>query len=730
MQTTRTPRIVIEDLPALETLSEEEKARIFGAGLFRPTVKALEGRLMLSASAISSLPITGQPNVSVQFTLGSNMDLTETKVQAVGNTSKILGSENLGSFAGGELFQSHDAVGDKVVYLAGNGHLYEFTPNAGFGSFTPIGIPNNNEIIQDKDLDLFFEQAGALYEATGVPAAGSAGAHVLAPSVQAVYQAKDSAGNSAAYTLEGGKLFQVTGSGLQEVAGLTTVAQVGVNGQGQLFALQGNTLYSVSGTAANKAAANVTQVAVDSAGEVVVLQGPNNYTYFLPSGLEVSGSAVAANPAALPQYALDGQGQLYTLQNDVLTVMATSASKPHPLATGVTQMAVDADGEVVVLQGPHAYQYFLPGGLSVSGATVVAGSSALPQYVLSSQGLLYSLAGGVVSIAATSTSAPVKIGQGGVVSSDGSIWYLGTATVDSGGDRAIYQLSNGKVTSFSGSAVLLTVVDGTVYSLNSAGQVFTWSSASSSGQQVHFNSTGLALNGWEQQVINALTQGQDSSAAPAGNPGSPDVGISQAIGMAASILDQSLPNDYYQDSQAFIQEHGGSTEAWFCSANFASYFGPASITAQSVTAVLTGGVTLPDMLESLGSNFLSELAQFGKWLATVHNDGLSGAIPTANDTAATWQAFLSQNSNLIHFEWVKVNYVDGPHLAFGIYITPPSTGRTGAQAASQQPVMQPGQIAINTSGTPVTVGTPQSGGPTVVNSPPLGPAEPGTLDLP
>src|SRR5438128_1412922 len=52
VETTRQPRIVIEDLPVLETLSEEEAALIFGAGRFRPSFEVLEDRTLLSASPL------------------------------------------------------------------------------------------------------------------------------------------------------------------------------------------------------------------------------------------------------------------------------------------------------------------------------------------------------------------------------------------------------------------------------------------------------------------------------------------------------------------------------------------------------------------------------------------------------------------------------------------------------------------------------------------------------
>ena len=49
MDSPSTPRIVIEELPAIELLNEEDMARIFGAGRFRPRVEGLETREVLSA---------------------------------------------------------------------------------------------------------------------------------------------------------------------------------------------------------------------------------------------------------------------------------------------------------------------------------------------------------------------------------------------------------------------------------------------------------------------------------------------------------------------------------------------------------------------------------------------------------------------------------------------------------------------------------------------------------
>jgi hypothetical protein len=56
MNAARQPRIRIDDLPALETLSDEEKARIFGAGRLRLGVEALEDRLLMTAAHVYTPP--------------------------------------------------------------------------------------------------------------------------------------------------------------------------------------------------------------------------------------------------------------------------------------------------------------------------------------------------------------------------------------------------------------------------------------------------------------------------------------------------------------------------------------------------------------------------------------------------------------------------------------------------------------------------------------------------
>ena len=100
----------------------------------------------------------------------------------------------------------------------------------------------------------------------------------------------------------------------------------------------------------------------------------------------LNGGVVAYGSSA-SQYALDNQGRLYALQGGVLTVAATSQSTPLQIATGVTQMIVNAAGEVVILEGPHDYQYF-------GGATSASGSDPSAQYVMDDAGRLFMVRAG------------------------------------------------------------------------------------------------------------------------------------------------------------------------------------------------------------------------------------------------------------------------------------------------------------------------------------------------
>src|SRR4051794_27741868 len=58
MSSSITPRIVIEDLPELELLSEEQAAAIFGAGRVRLGIECLEARDLMSGFSLGDRVLT------------------------------------------------------------------------------------------------------------------------------------------------------------------------------------------------------------------------------------------------------------------------------------------------------------------------------------------------------------------------------------------------------------------------------------------------------------------------------------------------------------------------------------------------------------------------------------------------------------------------------------------------------------------------------------------------
>jgi hypothetical protein len=112
----------------------------------------------------------------------------------------------------------------------------------------------------------------------------------------------------------------------------------------------------------------------------------------------------------------------------------------------------------------HLYELVTGGWESIdSGVAQIAaaldssGRTAL--FDLKSNGILDEL----------TTSGWTQVGTSGVVASDGSIWYLGTATVDSAGDHGINCLNQGQVSSIPGSALQLTTVNGLISAVGAGG---------------------------------------------------------------------------------------------------------------------------------------------------------------------------------------------------------------------------------------------------------------------
>ena len=149
MQPNARPRIVIEDLPPLETLTAEEMAQIVGAGRTRLSLESLEDRRLMAASVFSTLA-----NVSAQFdlTAQSRVLMTEGGFQ----TDMGPGVQ--------QLFQGHDAAGDQVVFeQLANNTLAEFNGQ----NFVNMG--EADQVAQDAAGSLVFTRGSDLFLATGTP---------------------------------------------------------------------------------------------------------------------------------------------------------------------------------------------------------------------------------------------------------------------------------------------------------------------------------------------------------------------------------------------------------------------------------------------------------------------------------------------------------------------------------------------------------------------------------
>ncbi len=449
-------RITINDLPPVEMLTTEELELIFGAGrrTFRPTLEALEDRQLLSASAISTLG-----GVAASFSLDNGV-LSETSGPRVGiQATSVQG-----------LFQSRDAAGHEIVFEKVQNYLYEFTPKGW------VGIGHADQVAQNGSSTLLFDQGTALFAATGVPSSAAAGRRSLGP-VQGLFQGKDNAGHPAAYKLVGGTLSLDLGQIWNTVPGMVGVTQVAVDGSGLLYAPLGNTVYTVTGTSASRLATGVTAMAVDAAGEAVMLQGMTGY-FYVDGGISVSGGVLTSN-GAVPQYAIDSQGNLYTLLNRTLTVAATSYAPVQTLATGVTQMAMTTAGGVAVLEGPHTFAFY--GGVIGS-----SGSSPSVSYALDGAGNLYQLLGGTVYRSTATGLQPISGNDVRqlVTAENGSLFALST-----NGIVYRYPGSGGVWTPISGNDVRQLAVDGSSapFALSSNGIVYRYPGSGSAWTPVSGN---------------------------------------------------------------------------------------------------------------------------------------------------------------------------------------------------------------------------------------------------
>jgi hypothetical protein len=171
-----------------------------------------------------------------------------------------------------------------------------------------------------------------------------------------------------------------------------------------------------------------------STGVIREIDGPN-----LAGGQAVQSFAVDPVHSAL--YYLEAGGYLW--RQDLSWSAGPSASGAFGAGSSF-QMA--PDGTVYLLDGAGSNLYrSVPGQAREQVGAFGAGSS----FQMAPDGTVYVLASadGSVYRFAPGQSARQQTGTSGVLTSDGSIWFLGTSAVDGAGDYAIYQLSNGQVNS-------------------------------------------------------------------------------------------------------------------------------------------------------------------------------------------------------------------------------------------------------------------------------------------
>lgn len=146
---TTASRIVIADLPAVEQLSPEEIARIFGAGLrARLGIEGLEGRDMLSASALSTL---GGDSARFDLT-GGHVVMTQSGHQTDLGTGVV------------QLYQGRSPAGQSVAYEWMTDHTLRE-----FDGHQFVKLDTADQIVQDAAGSLLYLHEGGLKLATGQP---------------------------------------------------------------------------------------------------------------------------------------------------------------------------------------------------------------------------------------------------------------------------------------------------------------------------------------------------------------------------------------------------------------------------------------------------------------------------------------------------------------------------------------------------------------------------------
>jgi hypothetical protein len=213
-------------------------------------------------------------------------------------------------------------------------------------------------------------------------------------------------------------------------------------------------------------------------------------------------------------FALDGQGDLFIDWNGWLgranaaTCTGANACWTTLANSGVSAFALDGQGDLFIDWNGWLGRANAATCTGANACWTTLANSGVSAFALDGQGDLFIDWNGWLgrANAATCTGANAcwtTVSNNVVQAADGSIWFLGTATVDSAGDHAIYRLTNGQVTPMPGVASQLSVSGGTVSELNAAGGT----SAISLG-----NGLSLSLQNGNLYVI--TPQGQSLLALP------------------------------------------------------------------------------------------------------------------------------------------------------------------------------------------------------------------------
>ncbi len=507
-------RIVIEDLPALEHLTEEEMARTFGAGKHnraRLGVEVLEGRELMASNLTASM--TG----GVLRIEGTN-NADHIRILQSGDQIAV---EGISIQAGGASQASVSAAAVQriaVEALAGDDHVW-----IGDGSGTPTPVLElagsaGHDVLHSKgttwssgqadDVQKVFQWKHAIYALHADGWVSVNGEKVWA-NTRDFLMADDGAlirlgTDSTLWRItQGGPDWVKLGDGFTKfhLAAGGTVVAVGHNAYLGYWTVGGGWQQVLSG-------GQMRQVEM-AAGGTVVAVGHNGWL----GRWTVSGGWQQLHTDAR-QFAVDGFGAVYALRTtgEVFHHLGGVNNYRQLGSHGVTT----ADGAIWFLAADtaanHAIHRIADGQLTPTGGAAV-------DLAVGPDGAARALTD-AHNVFRWNGSAWEMVASGGI-HAGGSFWFLHSAETDGAGNHAIYRFGGGQVTATGGFAQVLTVgVDGRAWAVTSANNVFRWNGsqwalvanglgrptgdafeAGDGWRAQHFQNGGIYVNGGQVIVI-------------------------------------------------------------------------------------------------------------------------------------------------------------------------------------------------------------------------------------